>query len=117
MLAMSNLSLFKPEALPDHFSALNNMLQHSYSHAKKQLQDGAHLIQGGISVIREEIMDIYDRAETYLSKKVVLPVNNFLKDHLTIESELQLEHVKAQFHDAPFSQDGFAACYFLEENY
>ncbi len=114
---MSNLSLFKPEALPERFSALNDILQNSYQQAKKQLQDSAHMIQGGISIIREEIKDMYDRAETYVSKKVVLPVNNFLKDHLTIESELQLELVRAQFHEAPFSDITFISGHFMEENY
>jgi hypothetical protein len=104
---MSNLSLsiFKPDALPENLSGLNNLFQQSYSHAKKHLQDGASMIHDGINVIKDEFLDIYDKAGSYITNKVVLPVNNFLKDLTQIETELQLELTKEYIVTCQDNQD------------
>jgi hypothetical protein len=93
-MANLSLSIFKQDALPENLSALNNVLQQSYTFAKNQIQDGASMIHDGINVIKDEFLDIYDKAGSYITNKVVLPVNNFLKDRTQIESELQLELTK-----------------------
>ena len=60
--------------------SINTFLKDSYSQAKKQLE-------GGVSFIKEEFSVLYDKTGHYLNK-MVLPVNNFLKDLTQIEAEL-----------------------------
>jgi len=80
------LTLFTQEAQTENLSALNQVFQ--------QIQDGASKIHDGINVIKDEFLDIYGKAGSYLANKVVLPVNNFLKDLGQIDTELQLELTK-----------------------
>ena len=85
---MTNLTLtiFKQETPTENLSALNQVFQ--------QIQGSASKIHDGINVIKDEFLDMYDKAGSYLANKVVLPVNNFLKDLTQIETELQLELTK-----------------------
>jgi hypothetical protein len=80
----------------------------SFNSVKKHFQDG-------VSFVKDEILDIYDRAGSCINK-MVLPVNNFLKDLTQIENELHLEHTKECIGAGVFDfNHSFAGK--LEENY
>ncbi|MEP6699791.1 MAG: hypothetical protein ABJA85_00680 [Bacteroidota bacterium] len=79
-----------PEVLDENRVSINSFLKQSYSQAKKQLEGGVNLIQGGVTFIKDEFSAFYHETGHYLNK-MVLPVNNFLKDHSQIENELQQE--------------------------
>lgn len=80
---MAGTSVFKPEILGDNLVALNSAIRQSYSQAKKHLQDG-------ITVIKDEFIGIYDRANSYFNI-IAHPVNNFLKDLTQIDAEFMYE--------------------------
>jgi hypothetical protein len=86
---MASADVVNPEALTENVITFNSAIRQSYTQAKKHLQDG-------ITVIRDEFMGMYDKAESYFNI-IALPVNNFLKDLTQIETELQRELSK----DAP----------------
>ena len=92
------------EAKVDSLSSFNDVIQQSYSAAKKQIQEG-------VTIIKEEIVTIYETAGTYL-QRVVLPVNNFLKDLTQIDKELQVEIIKEKISTGDLNFNGL-----LEENY
>ncbi|MEO7922844.1 MAG: hypothetical protein ABIR30_04145 [Chitinophagaceae bacterium] len=73
----------RPDVLNEDKTTINSFLKDSYNHARKQLE-------GGVSFFREEFFAIYDKTGHYLNK-MVLPVNNFLKDLSQIEAELRQE--------------------------
>ncbi len=87
----------KPAILQDNKVTMNSFLKDSYSHAKKQLEGSVTFLQDGVFFIKEEISNIYDKTGQYLNK-MVLPVNNFLKDLTQIDSELQQEVSKESAH-------------------
>ena len=78
------------DIVPENKMTIDSFLKQSYNHAKKHLQDGVAFIHDGASFIKEEFSAMYDITGDYLHK-VVLPVNNFLKDLTQIETELQQE--------------------------
>jgi len=84
---------FKPEALTENVISFNSVIRQSYTQAKKHLQDG-------ITVIRDEFIGMYDKAETYFNI-IALPVNNFLKDLTQIDAELRRELDKESLHFTP----------------
>jgi hypothetical protein len=84
------LSVVEPEVLDENKTTINSFLKQSYGHAKKGLEGGVNLIQDGVSFIKEEFSSFYNTTGQYLNK-MVLPVNNFLKDLTQIELELQQE--------------------------
>ncbi|HEV7782884.1 MAG TPA: hypothetical protein VGO58_16525 [Chitinophagaceae bacterium] len=84
------LSVVEPEVLNENKMTINSFLKQSYDHAKKGLEDGVNLIQDGVSFIKDEFSSFYHSPAQYLNK-MVLPVNNFLKDLTQIETELQQE--------------------------
>lgn len=87
----------QPEVASQSLISLNSVVKH---------------FQDGVSFVKEELMDMYDKAGESLSK-LVLPVNNFLKDRTQIESELQLEYTKE--HICGGQHGGYTG--YLEENY
>jgi len=105
------ISQLNPD-IPDNLT-IHTFIHSSYNQAKKQIHDGA-------SFIKEELTTIYDIAGNCL-QKIVLPVNNFLKDLSQIESELRQEVSKESAHLIclngkliPFDQ---ALTQPMEENY
>jgi hypothetical protein len=88
----------QPEVLSENKVTINSFLKQSYNQARKQLEGGVTFIQDGVTYIKDEFSDICDKTGHYLNK-MVLPVNNFLKDLTQIESELKQEVCKdsAQF--------------------
>lgn len=88
---MSNpTSVVQPEILQDNKITINSLLKQSYEQAKKQLGEGVHLIQDGVSFIKEEFAVFYHESGRCLNW-MSLPVNNFLKDSTEIEMELLRE--------------------------
>jgi len=75
--------VFKPETATENLISINSVLKQSYNQAKKHLHDG-------MSTIKEEFLEIVDTAGDYLHR-MVLPVNNFLKDFTQIDAEFRQE--------------------------
>ena len=82
LIVMTNslISVVKPDVLEENKLTIHSFLKQSYNQAKKQLEDG-------VSFFKEEFSAIYDKTGQYLDR-MVLPVNNFLKDLKQIDSEL-----------------------------
>jgi hypothetical protein len=97
------INLPSAEVKVDNPSSFNEVIQQSYSAAKKQIQEG-------VTIIKEEFVTMYETAGTYL-QRMVLPVNNFLKDLTQIDKELQVELIKEKI------CSGELNCNSLEENY
>ncbi len=89
---MTNLmhSVVKPDVLDENKLTIHFFLRQSYNQAKKQLEDGISFIQDGVTFFKEEFSAIYDKTGEYIDR-MLLPVNNFLKDIKQIDSELKQE--------------------------
>jgi hypothetical protein len=74
-------SFTEPAILNENKMTINSFLRQSYDSAKKNIEDGA-------SFIKEELTTLYDKTSECLNR-MALPVNNFLKDHLEIDFEMQ----------------------------
>jgi len=74
-------SFAEPAILNENKMTINSFLRQSYDTAKKNIEDGA-------SFLKDELNTLYDKTSECLNR-MALPVNNFLKDHIEIESELQ----------------------------
>ena len=85
-----NTSVVNRETLDENKNTIHSFLSESYSHAKKQLDEGVHRLQEGISTIRDEFSALYDKTGNYLTW-MASPVNNFLKDLSQIENEILAE--------------------------
>ena len=82
---MTNLlnSVVKPDVLDENKMKLHSFLRQSYN-------QGISFIQDGVSFFKEEFSAIYDKTGEYIDR-MLLPVNNFLKDRVQIDSELKQE--------------------------
>lgn len=76
-------SVVNPDVLADNMMTIHHFLRESYQQARRQLQDG-------VSFFKEEFTEIQVMAGQYVNR-MMLPVNNFLKDISQIDHELQLE--------------------------
>lgn len=101
MLALIKYPLTETEAV----RLFKAVLQQSYQENRQQAA-------GTVTALKEEISMLYEKAGQYLSKKLVLPVNNFLKDIAQIDHELRVELVKENI-EISSSIKGM----YLEENY
>jgi len=77
----SSLTVLKQDSLAEKL--LPAVITESYTHAKKHLHNG-------ITAIKDEFIDMYDKATTCINK-IALPINNFLKDIGEIEAEFMDE--------------------------
>ena len=80
-------SFTEPAILNENKMTINSFLRQSYDSAKKNIEDGA-------SFIKDELTTLYDKTSDCLNR-MALPVNNFLKDHFEIESEMQRHEMNA----------------------
>jgi hypothetical protein len=91
MIAMSNstLTVFKEESvMPEKL--VPGMIKQSIDQVKNIMQDGLNVIQDSVTVIKEEIIGIYDKTASCINR-MILPVNNFIKDFTQIDAEFQAE--------------------------
>ncbi len=107
-------STVQPQVLNENKLTINSFLKSSYNHAKKGLEDG-------VSFIKDEFSAIYDKTGQYLNK-MVLPVNNFLKDLTQIEAELLQEVSKESeqyicLNGEMVSVEQVLSSHVMEENY
>jgi hypothetical protein len=73
-------SVVKPDVLDENKMTIHSFLRQSYNSAKKQIRDG-------VSFFKDEFSTMYEKADQYFDR-MMLPVNNFLKDPTQIDSEL-----------------------------
>lgn len=106
-------SVVKPDILDENKMTIHSFLRQSYNHARKQLEDG-------VSFFKEEFSTIYDKTGQYIDR-MLLPVNNFLKDIKQIDSELRQEINKDPTEliclDGKILTIDQALCQPMEENY
>jgi hypothetical protein len=81
-------SVVRPHILKENMQSIVSFLKYSYESAKKNIQDTT-------SFFKEEFTFFYDKTGTYVNR-MLLPVNNFLKDLTQIDSELNEEINKEQ---------------------
>ena len=79
----SSINAVKPDVISDNMMTINSFIKESYKQAKKQ-------VENSVSFLKEEFSFMYDKTSSCLNR-MVLPVNNFLKDITQIESEFQQE--------------------------
>lgn len=97
MIAMSNLSL---TILQEETPVVEKpgMIKQSIDQVKNIMQDGLNVIQDSMTVIKDEFIGIYDKTASCINR-MMLPVNNFIKDFTQIDAEFQAELSK----DAAFA--------------
>lgn len=76
--------------LPENILTIHGFLNDSYQQAKQHISDG-------VSFFKNELFSIHDKSSCYISR-MMLPVNNFLKDIAQIETEFEQELKKASSH-------------------
>lgn len=76
-------SVVNPDTRKGNMQKIHDLLRGSYQHAKEHLQDRVSFLKG-------EFSDLQSRAGN-CANRMLLPVNNFLKDITQIEQELQTE--------------------------
>ncbi|OSZ80598.1 hypothetical protein CAP36_04925 [Chitinophagaceae bacterium IBVUCB2] len=79
-----------PNQLNDNMLTIHGFLNDSYQQAKQHIQEG-------VSFLKTELFSIHDKSTCYINR-MMMPVNNFLKDITEIESELQQELTKDASH-------------------
>ena len=82
-MRVNEKSVVNPDVLTENRHSIHSFLRNSYAAAKRQWMDG-------VTFFKDEFSSIRDMTGSYLNK-MMLPVNNFLKDITEIESELQQE--------------------------
>ena len=80
-------SVVKPDVIDGNKMTIHSFLRQSYNQAKRQWEDGVSFLKEGVSFFKDEFSAVYDKTSEYLDR-MVLPVNNFLKDLKQIDSEL-----------------------------
>lgn len=83
-------SLVRPDVLQKNMQTIHSFLKQSYDEAKKQLGNGVAFVQGNASFFKEEFSAFYNETSQRLNR-MLLPVNNFIKDLTQIEIELLKE--------------------------
>lgn len=83
-------SSVEPKTLEENKMTIHSFLNQSYDQAKKQLGQGVSRINEGVSFLKDGIFSFCDKTGDYF-QKMLSPVNNFLKDHSQIETELKQE--------------------------
>lgn len=82
-----NLSHVQPEIREENMLSINSFLRQSYNAVSRHIQDG-------VTFFKEELTNIYQQAENCVTN-MLLPVNNFLKDHTQIEKDFLQEAINA----------------------
>lgn len=84
---MENTALsLNPETINGNQQTLQSFLSEYSSEPK-------HFLKEGTSFIKEELNSLYLIAENHL-QKMILPINNFLKDMVQLEQEIEYESKK-----------------------
>lgn len=107
-MANSSVSLTQPEARKENKLSLRGYREHSYNQIKKQQQDGFTVL------FKEEFPEMSKRPLPY-SDRMLLPVNNFLKDFTHIEEDFREELTSNRAAIIPIEQALESA--HMEENY
>jgi hypothetical protein len=108
-MQIMNNSVVSQDILTENMQAFQSFLRQSYDTAKKQWDDG-------VSFFKDEFSTLRNRTGTYLNR-IVLPVNNFLKEVDQIDSELKTEKVNFSNGSAVIPVELAAAISSGEENY
>ena len=87
---MSNTAPLPQPETSEQPMTINLFLSQSYDNAKKQIGNGVSLIQEGVTFLKDELVNMYDKTGSCLNE-MVLPINNFLKDISQIDRDFQNE--------------------------
>ena len=102
-------SVVSQDVLTENMQAIHSFLRQSYDTAKKQWADG-------VSFFKDEFSTLRSRTGTYLNR-IVLPVNNFLKEVDQIDSDIQKEKTNSRNMPSIIPVEIAAAISSGEENY
>lgn len=80
-MTKSPVSVVKPDVLKENMQSIHSFLRDSYDLARRNIQDG-------VSFFKDELSSMYDKTGSYLNR-MMLPVNNFLKDLTQIDTEIK----------------------------
>jgi len=83
-------SVVRPDVLDENKMSIHSFLRQSYNQVKKHWEEGVTFFQDGASFFKDEFSAIYNKTGHYIDR-MMLPVNNFLKDINQIDSELKQE--------------------------
>ncbi len=84
---MSNTSFVHPAILEENMIRINSFLKESYNEAKKHLEGGLSILQHSSSFFKQEFASFYYGTGQCINR-IILPVNNFIKDINQIDAEL-----------------------------
>lgn len=88
---MTNANSFvQPDVLERNMLTIHTFLKQSYDEAKRQLGNGVEFLQDGASFLKDELAVFYQGTGECLNR-MLLPVNNFIKDLQQIDAELKKE--------------------------
>ncbi len=71
-------------------ATIHSFLKKSYYEAKKQLENGVIVLENGALFFKDEFSALYQETGQFINR-MLLPINNFIKDFVQIETELQKE--------------------------
>jgi hypothetical protein len=86
----NTISVVQAEVLRENMQTIHSFLKQSYDEAKKQLENGVEFIQDGASFLKDEFVAFYEESGHCLNR-MLLPVNNFIKDLQQIDLDLKKE--------------------------
>ncbi len=86
----SPTNLLTNNVITENIMTIHGFLNDSYQQAKQHLSDG-------VSFFKNELFSFQDKSTSCINR-MMLPVNNFLKDITEIETELEKELVKETTH-------------------
>src|SRR5258705_3939288 len=113
-------SVVKPDVLDENKMTIHSFIRQSYNQVKKHWDEGVSFIQDGASFFKDEFSAIYNKTAQYIDR-MMLPVNNFLKDMQQIDTELKQEISKEStelvFLDGRMVPVDQALAMPMEENY
>ncbi|MGQ0739563.1 MAG: hypothetical protein ACT4OJ_10920 [Bacteroidota bacterium] len=79
-MVIAEKSMVSPDVLKNNMLSIHSFLRESYKTARRQWDNG-------VSFFKDEFSTVRSKAGEYLHR-MILPVNNFLKDISEIETEL-----------------------------
>lgn len=77
----------QPEILDDNKMTIHSFLRQSYSQVTRHVEEGISFFKGGFHTMFEQVECCFTN--------MMLPVNNFLKDHTHIEKEFLQEAINS----------------------
>jgi hypothetical protein len=86
----NTISFVQSKVLKENMQTIHSFLKQSYDEAKQQLENGVGFLQDRASFLKDELSAFYQGSGQCLNR-MLLPVNNFVKDLQQIDLDLKKE--------------------------